>query len=190
MLYYRRKVQLGKTLQRLVWMKAKAKNKTNTTHSPTPKRGNNSKKQPLSYQSPLQEGVPATTVIHNLDINTWELVQSDPLRKINTVKLQRQPRIRLGHRTSVSQHITRVAIKITVPQAMEHGGSSWSEVALENIQRKSQALLKAMQKADRKLYLLPFEYIDIPLNGNCSTIMKPEEFPADFDELQKYSPEF
>jgi hypothetical protein len=83
-----------------------------------------------------------------------------------------------------------VAVKITVPQEMECDGSSGSEIALDNIQRKYQAILKEMQKSDRNIYLLPFKDIDIPLNGNCSTIMKPEEFPSDFDELQKYSPEF
>jgi hypothetical protein len=63
-------------------------------------------------------------------------------------------------------------------------------VALDNIQRKSQALVKTMQKADRKFYFLPLKEIARPLNGNCSTIMKPKEFPAVFDESQKYSPDF
>jgi hypothetical protein len=87
-------------------------------------------------------------------------------------------------------HTTRVAIKITIPLAMEMGSSSQSEVALDNIQRKCQALLKAMQKADRKLYILPFKDADRPLNGNCSTIMKPEEFSSDLYEILKYTPEF
>jgi hypothetical protein len=71
---------------------------------------------------------------------------------------------------------------------MERGGESRSEVDLDTIQRKCQALLEAMQKADRKLYILPFKDCDRPPNGNFSTIMKPEEFPSEFDELLKYSP--
>jgi hypothetical protein len=80
--------------------------------------------------------------------------------------------------------------KNDVPVAMERGGSSGSEVVLDNIQRKCQVLLKAMQKADRNLYILPFKDSGRPLNGNCSTIMKHAEFPSDFDDIVKYSPEF
>jgi hypothetical protein len=85
-------------------------------------------------------------------------------------------------------HITRVEIKTTVPLAIERGGLFRPELALENIQRKCQALLKVMQKVNRNLYILPLKDTNRPLNGNCSTIMKPEEFPSDFDEILKYTP--
>jgi hypothetical protein len=87
--------------------------------------------------------------------------------------------------TTIRKHTTRVSMKITAPVAMEQGGVSRSEVGLDNIQRKCQALLKAMQKANRKLYILTFKGSYRPLNGNCGTIMKPEEFPSEFDKLLK-----
>jgi hypothetical protein len=98
--------------------------------------------------------------------------------------------MRLGHRTQIRMHTTQVAIKIMVPVAMECGGLSRLEVALENTQRKCQSLLKAMQIEDRKLYILPMKGADRTLNGNSTNIMKPEEFPSDFDEILKYTPEF
>jgi hypothetical protein len=82
----------------------------------------------------------------NLDITSWKKKPQDPLRQFKPKKLVNQPVIRLGHRRAILQFKTQVDIKITVPKAIKRGGQSRAEVALESIQRKYQALLKAMKE--------------------------------------------
>jgi hypothetical protein len=134
--------------------------------------------------------IPIPVVRPNLDITSWKLKPQDPCRLINPKKLVTQQVIRLGHRRDIWQFKSQVAIKITVPKALERGGQYRAEVALENMQRKCQALFKAVQRTDKKLYLLPFKYSDRPLNGDCTRVMRSEEMSLEYDEMLKYTPEF
>jgi hypothetical protein len=179
MLAYRNKVQLAKLIQHQL----RQRRRSNTTESPTPKKGNQ------SYQHALKHGVPGKTAR-----KTWTYQRGNWPKTIHLKKGTAQNYngnheygSAIEHKQGCTPHDWR--LKITVPVAMERGGSSRSEVALDNIQRKCQSLLKAMQKADRKLYILPFNGAYRPMNGNITTIMKPEEFPSDFDEFLKYTPE-
>jgi hypothetical protein len=81
--------------------------------------------------------IPAPVVRAELDLSSWKLNFQDPLRQFKPRKLSNQPVIRLGH-SKARRFKTRVAIKITVPKAIEQGGQTRAEVALENIQRKCQ----------------------------------------------------
>jgi hypothetical protein len=62
-------------------------------------------------------------------------------------------------------------------------------VALKKNQLKSQVLFKAMQRVDKKLYILPLCDVDHPLNGDCKMVMKPEDMPMEYDEMPKFAPE-
>jgi hypothetical protein len=124
-----------------------------------------------------------------LDLSSWKLKFQDPLRQFKPRKLSNQPVIRLGH-IKAPQLKTGVAIKITPPKAIERGVQARAELALENIQRKCQSLFKATQRVDKRSYLIPFKDKDSPLNGNYATVSKSEDIPNEYNDMQKFTPEF